>query len=616
MLTCAAGNSTTVIIALYQFKRGSERPLAEIRDHFPVIYRMLEDVHITRLTTSYDVLKPCLSKHLGPRIGRDLVDVLHMASVNRPRDFAAMEGIRRPTENLAAQTLVWSYIGLQKGPMPAEAQWHKFQELPWDEARHAMYHFSRGNPLTPQQLLWQYQLVRAGVVATAQTVRQHAREPEKEWGEEQMSAVYSAGLHRFQSQHDIPQESYFSGLHKDRHYKEPELPQPMLGHVPTRVSMITPPSSAPLPSYRRSGHPPPSPRNGNGTSGRRDAHAGNVHPGGWEHSRQPSGSRPSAGLRHEPEHGLRKPKRRSSSPASGHGPPKKTAYQLDLDRDIKKRRGEFRAQAPSNDPHPLEPGSCKDCGQSPPHEDPKDCIVHQLKEGLVDPPVEGWPCQYCGFEDHMTFACLFGHATCTKCGHNGHMDFECHRRTTEEWLVLFLLFVLCFKGPRICPGGPLGGRYGFGKVNPDELLGATRTLLQEKEEALKRLRAEGKCPTESQALQAAWMALIQERKTQGPQWNTQLVARLEQALARCRAPPPPPPPPTKNTPKEKRRGNSGRSAAASTISKKETSKPEASSSDQATEQDELSQEIAAAERFFASDTEPMDVGSNVSIRDE
>ena len=241
LLTCAAGKSMTIIVALYQFKQGSDRPLAEIRDHFPVIYRMLEDIHVTRLTTSYDVLRPVLSQHLGARIGRDLIDLLHLASITRARDFAAMEAIRRPTENLALQTFVWSYIGVQKGPMPAEAQWRKFQNAPWDEARHAMYQFNRGAPLTPQQMLWQYQIVKAGVVATAHVVRQHAREPEKDWGEEQMSAVYSAGLRRFQSQHDITQESYFSGLQKDRTHKEPDLPQPMLGHVPTRVSMVTHP---------------------------------------------------------------------------------------------------------------------------------------------------------------------------------------------------------------------------------------------------------------------------------------------------------------------------------------------------------------------------------------
>ena len=328
LLTCAAGKSATVIIALYQFKVDSERPLAEIRDNFPAIYRMLEDIHITRLTTSYDVLKPCLSKHLGARIGRDLIDLLHLASINRPRDFAALEAIRRPTENLALQTFVWSYVGVQKGPMPAENHWQRFQDAPWDEARHTLHRFVRGTPLTPQQLLWQYQIMKAGVVTAAHVVRQNARETEKDWGEEQMPAVYSAGLHRFQSQHNLAQESYFSGLQKERgySYREPEAPQPMLpqpmrGNVPTRVSVLTPLNAPAQASFRRSGPPTPSPMGGPSGTGH-----------SWsERSRHASSTRPPTGPRYggsESDHGLRKAKRRSSSPARGHGPPKRTAYQL------------------------------------------------------------------------------------------------------------------------------------------------------------------------------------------------------------------------------------------------------------------------------------------------
>ena len=43
-----------------------------------------------------------------------------------------------------------------------------------------------------------------------------------------------------------------------------------------------------------------------------------------------------------------------------------------------------RAQNEGELKHPLGTGSCTDCGQSPPHEKPQDCIVHQLKEGLAE----------------------------------------------------------------------------------------------------------------------------------------------------------------------------------------------------------------------------------------
>ena len=597
LLTCAAGKGTSIVIALYEFKTMSENPLAIVREHFPVIYRALEDVHILKLTASYDALKPCLSKYMGARSGRDLIDVLQLASISRPKDFSAFEAIRRPTEGLALQTLVWSYNGVQQGPMPAEHQWHKFQDTPWSESRHAMYQFTRGVPPTPHQLLWNYQVMKASVMAAADVVNRNAREPEKEWGEEQMPAVYNAGLQRFQSQHNLNHGGYFVGLRQERTIREPEPPQPMLrGGVPSRISILNPPTTQASASYKRHGQYM-SPSGPHGPPGER-----------WDRSRRPSGPRPQSGSWNnsiDMEAGLRKPKRRSSSPLKGPGPqPKKTAFQLDLDREIRKRRSEFREQNPTN-MMPLGEGCCKDCGQSPPHERPEDCIVHQLKEDREGVGHEDYPCQYCGFDDHITYACPFGHTRCSKCNHTGHLDIECHRRTLEEWLVLYLLFVLSFKGPQSHPGGPLGGTYGFGRVNTGELLEATRVLLRDKEQELTRRQTSGKFPTGSQELQAGWMALIAERKTQGPQVNAQLVSRLEQALARCSAAapplPPPPPPPSRppRTPSTRR------------------PTPSAPPQPPPAKKDNDTFELEDAEKLFGCHSEePMEVGSNVTIRTE
>ena len=161
LVSVASLTGSAAILELFRGDRVAGNPVDELRETCPILYQIFTDPQINRMTTSYEVLQPFMLNHVGPKTSRDLVDLVLVGYLTRRRHFADMNKARMFSEALGLQTLVWSMLGCQDGPMPSREEWERdpvSKELLWDPARNQLHHFDPKVPLTPRQLLWQYQV--------------------------------------------------------------------------------------------------------------------------------------------------------------------------------------------------------------------------------------------------------------------------------------------------------------------------------------------------------------------------------------------------------------------------------------------------------------------------
>ena len=255
---------------------------------------------------------------------------------------------------------------------------------------------------------------------------------------------------------------------------------------------------------------------------------------------------------------------RLSSPPKGRGP--KYLQFVEVDRAIRAKRQELIAKNINNNAAgPLGPQFCQSCGISPPHICPEDCEAIKYATGVMPSRRGVIPCAICGAQKALLRACPFQHSRCSRCKHLGHICEECPDRSSEEWLVFFLLHVHRGRLTRMNPDGPILGQYGFGDITGLSITDPIKRLIQSKRQSLETLQATYPDePDPETEMHAAWMMLIAEQRSHQQQveqdqerLQNDLVRRVAQALERS----------GRSAPKKKaktRSSTGGRSVAATT----------------------------------------------------
>ena len=233
--------------------------------------------------------------------------------------------------------------------------------------------------------------------------------------------------------------------------------------------------------------------------------------------------------------------RRSTVPEGavhrGRGP---RYYQfIELDKEIRRRRQNKEERQPL-DQNPMGPQFCQSCAMSPPHLRPEDCEVMKYATGSMPSKRGVLPCVVCSSKRHTSKACPHMQQRCRKCQFMGHGEDECEERSSEEWLVHYLLHVHRCRLTRSNPRGPLGGPHGFGDISQLRINDLVRRLIQEKQQSLLTLQAAYPDEPEPESeLHAAWMMLIQEQENHQKQVDedalrlqNDLVNRVADALGR------------------------------------------------------------------------------------
>ena len=560
---------TVVVVEMFRLKTTPMATLALLRRYFPSLHRMMTHSQIHRLTTSFQVLQPFLKEHVGGKQARGLIDLVIMGCLIRRRDVSDLNRTKRPTEHGALQTLVWSMLGDQRGPISTRTVWEQQHgsSNPWNEDRTRLYHFDKKVPLTASQKVWLYQIARTGAIIGVKGVHPCLETAELKDCTEGMGSAMSASLKRFRSFHRVGHHGYLA-WQRDQRQAIQGRSEPKREDDETEAMDVSPFSqlrrqSPTVKSVIRRVDPPAhtrtqteqsSPELDRGSRSARDSRSSSSVEQSSK-SRRPASPEPStSGSSRSTEQssrskrpaspepstsGQRRSEQRSSSarrgtqPSGGQASPcqgkrkapaspsettvpksRKLLENLDADRRIKKGRLEYlQKNPPAPGSHPMGPQYCVDCAETPPHLTTEECIVYQYLKKLLSAPHWQYPCISCSSVSHTTSACVFLHSRCKTCGFLGHMAFECPLRTPEQWLAAYLLVAHLGRGTRANPRGPIEGKWGFGNTAKLNLTHALRRLIHAKRVGFKAIHEKGTEEiNQEEELTAAWMVLIDEQQ--------------------------------------------------------------------------------------------------------
>ena len=543
---------SALILELHKLQRPAIGVLALLRKHFPVLHRIMTHPKINRWTTSYEMMRPFMKEHVGTKQADALVDLVLAGSILHPSDFADTKKLSTPTEHAALQTLVWSTLGNQQGPIPARHVWEERYgpDIYWDPDRATLYRFPKEGGLTESQKTWFYQIVRTGAIVGVQSVYPQIQADEMTASAEKIRSILTSGTVRFKDQHMIGVRGYIA-FHqkKEERYKDPKpgtsgsksSPRPSAkasADLRHRLSGRSgSPSARPSTSSRNMPKTPPKERRQSKVSHSRRPEPASPGPARQTPSSRSGGGTSETGQRPtsntgSPSQAVRK--RPPSPPSSELCVPKNRRLMdnLDADRRIKKGRLEHLQKHPVvPGSHPLGPQYCVDCAETPPHLTVEECLVYQYVKKLLNAPHWQFPCIACGSVTHTTFACIFVHTRCKRCSFLGHKPFECHLRTPQEWLAAFLLVAHLGRGTRNNPLGPIAGKWGFGDTKKLDIPPALCRLIHAKRVSFKAIHENRNDAVDHEAeLQASWMVLIEEQQRQQRQL-TQDAVRYQEQLA-------------------------------------------------------------------------------------
>ena len=595
LLVVSSMTGLALALELYQTPIPLNNLVDSIRTSQPDVHRVLTSPDILRVTTSFDTLRPVLHQQVGGGASKELVDAAMAGFLTRSHDFEALASLDDVTDNVVLQVLVWTFLGLQHGPVPSQMTWAKLMrsaDPKWDKSRRHLSRFHKGKPLTSEQDRWYYQVVRTGAVSSghASTVRMY--EKEQDLPLLQTGLAMRSSLRRLRDVNDVRQHGYLDYLRLKKTQKQQEA-SASSGRLARALSDVRKRNAPPVPKT------PPKPKSDSRRRSTDEARASSgtkskdePRPGKSTRHRSPSprhhsdGSRSKASKGKQRDHNRnykrtppRSPRRphraardkrhRSSSsdqsprreptkkqrhdgdgdvvlPCPTHGRGAKFQQLLSGVKALKLRRQTYTDKY-GDGIGPLGPGFCQSCAVSPPHVRPEECIVVQLATALIAPKKGLIPCWICGSKRHTTWACMFIHLRCSKCGFAGHIEEECHLRSAVEWLIFYLIYFQFGRMTRLNPEGPLGGKYGFGDISGLTLPNAVKKLLYSKTQSAKALRdARSEEPDLGPELYAAWVDLVNEQNELQRQLEqnslhlqNELVRRVTAALRRkdrrCRA---------------------------------------------------------------------------------